>query len=357
MKICKVKFLLICLIAAALCCTWFAGAAFAEDPLPEPTGIQAKNFVYSAEFAPSNDQLTVYFGASATNGWQVTADKEQGTTVLSRVTVSAEKPSEPTVTALKTASASPNNKLTLVVNEGVAKVFADESNVACLVCALTDYDGGIVGCESAVNTQLARTDNSTGDFCCGYTVQKVINVTDGHTKLGATDYSVQKGVLTVSREYLQTLESGTSYVFRAVTDFTDFDFVVMADFASVSVAPSSEKFYRGNDVVLELSGDATVSKVVVDGEEVATDGYTQQDGRVVISASALSAVADGKHGVTLFTDHGRPKTEFNLVDAVETLTEMEEQATHIFFWVDISVFGALILVYVVFVIVKKCKKS
>ena len=348
MKILKIKSLVVCLVVAALCCT-FTCVCFAEEATH---GEQAKNFVCSAEFAPSENSLTLYFGASdAADNWRVTADKTASAVTLSRVTAQGE-------TALKTASVSVQSKLILVVNEGVAKVFADDSNVAVLVCKLTDYTGGEAGyVGSAVNVQFARTDSSEGDFCCAYAVQKVINVTDGHAKLGDGDYSVQKGVLTLSPAYLQTLEAGVDYTFRAVTDFTDFDFMVTADFASVTVSPSLEKFYRGNDVVLEMGGSATVSKVTVDGAEVPSDGFTQQDGRVVISASALEGVASGKHSVKLFTDRGRPTAEFNLADAVQTITEMEEKATHVFFWIDISIFGALVVGYVVFVVIKKLKKN
>ena len=105
--------------------------------------------------------------------------------------------------------------------------------------------------------------------------------------------------------------------------------------------------------MVEFTAGAEVRKVTVDGNEVA---FEVKDGNVVISAENAAAAGFGKHTVRLYTDRGRSSAEFVLAEPVETLTEMPVKATHIFFWVDIAIFGSLILLYVAFVVLKKAKK-
>lgn len=316
------------------------------------------NFVYSAEFLPSDNAQAagLVFGVNDTqyNYWVATADTAENKVKIWQAGIgelrSVDYPFEQGQLF----------KLTLAVNQGVAKVFVNDDSVAALTLKLQNYNGGALGLNvfhgefKITNVRLVQNDSYEGHlYLGGYSVQKVINITDGHVKLGDNDYSVRNGVLSLSDDYLKTLEAGVSYTFRAVTDFTDFDFDVTADFTSVTVRPTAERFYSGNDVVLELNAGTQVHKVTVDGNDVA---FEQRNGNVVISAQDAVAIGFGKHSVQLFTDCGRPIAEFVLAEPVETLTEMEEKATHVFFWVDIAIFGSLILGYVAFVAIKKTKK-
>ena len=310
----------------------------------------ANNFIYSAEFSDLTESSNagLVFGVSddLMSYWVIAANVADGKVELLKKD-----------TALKSAqysfAAGKTFALTLVVNEGIAKVFVNGSDVAAITCKLDGYSGGKVGVKgdcAVAYEQFASTDTLNGDiFCNGYEVLKVVNVTDGH-KLNSEEYSMSKGVLTVSREYLKTLEADTEYTFRVVTSFTDLNFTLTTDFTSATATSVMSKYYRGSDVTFELSGGAVVNKLLIDGENV---DFTQNGNRIVVSAQVVNALPSGKHNVKLYTNIGRPETTFTLSEPVETLTEIEPEATHTFFWIDIVIFGALILAYVAFTVIKK----
>ena len=356
MKACKKTSILFASLAVltlvALCVGVLPTVAFADTTNSDfilRKG-NANNFVYSAEFTPKQDQTTVglVFGANddSSSYWLALVSFKDGKVELLKKD-----------TVLKSArySADPGEQfaLTVVVNEGIAKLFMNGSDVAAITCKLDGYSGGKVGVKAdcAVNSeQFASTDTLDGDiFCNGYNVLKVVNVNDGY-RLNSSEYSVSKGVLTVSREYLKTLEADTEYTFRVVTSFTDLDFTITTDFTPAAAVSVMSKYYRGSDVVFELSGGAVVDKLLIDGENVA---FTQNGNRIVVSAQVVNALSSGKHNVKIYTNIGRPQTSFTLSEPVETLTELEQEATHTFFWIDIAIFGALILAYVAFAVIKK----
>lgn len=356
MKACKKTSIMFVSLAVltlvALCLAIVPTAAFAEATNSDfilRKG-SANNFVYSAEFSDLTEATNagMVFGMSddLSSYWVVAANVADGKVGLLKKD-----------TALKSAQysfeAGKTFALTLVVNEGIAKVFVGGSDVAVITCKLDGYSGGKVGVKAdcAVNSeQFASTDTLDGDiFCNGYNVLKVVNVNDGH-RLDSSEYSVSKSVLTVSREYLKTLETNTEYTFRVVTSFTDLNFTITTDFTSAVAVSAMSKYYRGSDVTFELSGGAVVNKLLIDGENVE---FTQNGNRIVVSAQVLNALPNGKHNVKLYTNIGRPETSFTLSEPVETLTEIEPEATHTFFWIDIAIFGALILAYVAFTVIKK----
>ena len=316
----------------------------------------ANNFVYSVEFAdlPEANNAKLVFGVSDDfkSYWAIAANVEEGKLVLLQKD-----------TVLKSAQYTfgegKSFALTVVVNEGIVKVFANGSDVAVITCKLDGYEGGKVGVAQADSTvrseQFASTDTPDGDiFCNGYDVLKVINVTDGHYKLSSSQYSLNGGVLTVAPEYLKTLEADTEYTFRVVTSFTDFNFKLTTDFTPTTATSVLNKYYRGSDVTIELNGSAVVEKLVIDGKEIE---FTQTGNRVVISAEAVNSLTSGQHNAKLYTNLGRPEVTFTVAERVQTLTEIEPEATHTFFWIDIAIFGSLILAYVAFTVVKKTKKK
>lgn len=272
------------------------------------------------------------------------------------------------VKELKTAAfpvaAGEKFELTLIVNEGVAKIYPEGGNVAVLICKLDGYTGGAVRAVSAggvkiKNESFIRTDTPDGHiFVGGYTVKKVVNLTDGNYKLNADEYTAEKGVVTVSESYLKSLEAGKEYRFRVVTSFTDFDFNVSTDFfADVTVTPSVDKYYKDGDITLELGGSVTVEKLLIDGKELSKDDYTQDGGKIIISARAAGELATGKHTVKLYTNKGRPEVAINVSEKVETVTEPEEKSNHVFLWVDLAIFGSAILGYAAYSVIKKVRKK
>ena len=361
MKVCKktkVLFTTLAILTLAILCLGFVPTvAFAADSGNEFTLRKgnANNFVYSAEFTDvsvaTNAELVFGVSDDLVSYWAVAANVADGKLEL--------RSNDTVLKSAQYAFAAEQLKLTVVVNEGIVKVFVDGSNVAAITCKVDGYEGGKVGVRKAdssvVNEQFASTDTPDGDiFCNGYSVLKVINVTDGHYKLLSSQYSMKGGVLTVSPEYLKTLEADTEYTFRVVTSFTDFDFKLTTDFTPTTAISVRDKYYRGSEVTLELSGSVVVHKLLIDGKEVE---FTQTGNRVVISSETIDNLSSGQHKAKLYTDIGRPEANFTVSERLETLTEIEPEATHTFFWIDIAIFGALILAYVAFTVVKKAKKK
>lgn len=368
MKLSKVKSIFLAfstvLILAALCLGLFwvnGGKAFAEgaesgDGL-SLSQYEGENFVYSAEFNVVNaeaKEAALVFGAADNAYCLASADVKDGKIVLLNSKDGVLK------TAGYEFEAGKKFKITLVVNDETVKIFIDKANVAVLCCKMDGYSGGRLGLKydegfSVKGVSFIDTDLPEGDiYCNGYDVLKVVNVTDGNRKLDSSQYLVEDGILTVSRDYLKTLENNTEYIFRAVTSFTDFDFKITTDFTAVTVTSAVDKYYRDNDVTLELSGSVKVHKILIDGNEC---GFTQTEDRVVISAEETASLSMGSHKIKLYTDKGRPETTITVSEIVETVNEPAVKATRIFLWVDLAIFLSAILGYTAFSIISKRKKK
>ena len=360
-KIKSVYLAFLAVIAAAFIFGLFAvnSVAYAEDAESSLKGYDYGNFIYSAEFAPDDVAIRAgfVFGADENSHFAVAAETADSSVVLYK----QEKDKEDVVlkrVGVGEALQGEHLKITLVVNEGVAKAFIGNSGAAALICKLDGYSGGKVKVVAdgyvASNLSLIETDTPDGHiYVGGYEVLKVVNLTDGNYKLDSKEYSLKSGVVTVSEGYLKTLEANTEYIFRVVTSLTDFNFKVITDFTSVTATPSIEKYYRHNDVTIELSSaSVTVNKLLIDGKECA---FTQTADRVVISSEQISGLATGKHVVKLYTDKGRPETTITVSELVETVTEPVVKATHMWLWIDLSIFAAAIIGYITFTIVKKKK--
>ena len=365
MKLGKIKGIYLAfltVILAALVFGLFAvnsGYAHAEENASggDIGGSYYGNFIYSARFTPNGEATRAgfVFGADDNSHWVAVAETAEGCVALYR--------KEEKETALKTIgydfAAGEKLKITLVVNEGVAKIFIGSDGVAALTCKLDGYEGGRIatvgnGFEVS-NIALIETDSPDGNiYVGGYEVLKVVNITDGNYKLKGNEYTLSGGVLTVKESYLKTLEANTEYAFRVVTSFTDFNFKVNTDFTAVTATPSVEKYYRNNDVTIELSAAVTVNKLLLDGKECK---FTQTGDRVIISSEQISGLATGKHTVKLYTDKGRPETTINVSEMVETVTEPVVKSSHMWLWIDISIFAAAIIGYVTFSVLTKRKKK
>lgn len=317
-----------------------------------------KNYVYSAEFTPTdaNSQAAaLIFNVSdnLTSYYVATADLFNETVKLWRAPGDVLKETQYSFEAGKTV------KITVTMNEGVAKIFINDDKVAALTYKIENYSGGKLGLNvfngkfHINNVKFVDTDADNGIFVGGYSVDKVINLTDGNYMLKEGEYAVNGGTVTLSDAYLNTLEANCNYVFRVVTGFTEFDFTVANDFTAVTATPSAEKFYRGEEMAIELGG-ATVSKLLVDGKECA---FSLQGGKVIIAPEVSGTLSTGKHVVKLYTDKGRPEVSITVSEPVETVTEPIVQATHVFLWIDLAIFGTAIVGYIVYSVISKRRKK
>lgn len=326
-----------------------------------------KNYIYSAEFTPTPEHgsqsqaAALIFNVSdnLTSYYVATADLSGGIVKLWRA------PGEVLKESAYPFEIGKPVKITVVMNEGTAKIFINDDATAVLTYKIEDYSGGKIGLNvfkgwfKINNVRFTKTDVSGGDiYIGGYTVEKVVNLTDGNYELAAGDYTSEGGFITVKESYLKTLEAGKEYRFRAVTPFTDFDFTVVTDFVAASVSPAIDNYYAGSEITLELGGGATAAKLFIDGKELVKDvDFTQNGGKIVISAGAAGALSIGKHTVKLYTDKGRPETSITVSEKVETVTEPEVTSAHVFLWVDLAIFGAAIIGYLTFSIIGKRKKK
>ena len=62
------------------------------------------------------------------------------------------------------------------------------------------------------------------------------------------------------------------------------------------------------------------------------------------------------HKLTVYTENGRPEVSFVVSETFDVEVE-ENKANHIFFYVDIAIFAAIILGYTTFTITKKSKRK
>ena len=235
------------------------------------------DFVYSVTLKRGDASAEVFrfaFGIDETleRYWSVTFDAKEGKITLG----------DANENALKTASFIFNKgatkRLRIVVNDGIAKVYAKEENAATLTLGLDGYEGGYVGEDLSDShfeyhdPSLMSLDSLSGDiYVGGYDVLKVVNLTDGNRVLATDEFTLNQGLITIDPAYLDTLENDALYKFRVVTSFTDFDFYVQTDGELTSclgkdwmklfigVHPKDQPAWEGFDFCvqrLHIDGDA-----------------------------------------------------------------------------------------------------
>ena len=317
------------------------------------------DFIYSVTLKQQDtaaEKVNIVFGADSEleNYWLLTIDFVNDQIVLGNQDMKE----------IKTVSFSfaynTDYKINIVVNDNIAKVYVDKSDIASLVMGLGVYSGGRIGEDleashftySKVST--SNLDTLEGDiFCSGYDVLKVVNLTDNNYCLKETEYSFDGLVVSVEEDYLKTLENSVTYKFRAVTTLTDFDFYVTTGDVGAQVTSAVNKYYRGDDLRFELSENTAVFKSFIDNQEFA---FTQNNELVTIASSELTTLGSGEHTVKLFTQNGRPEAKFSLYEVVEVIPEVPAPVNHAFFFIDIAIFAVLILGYVAFSQIKKHSK-
>ena len=249
-------------------------------------------------------------------------------------------------------------KLDIVVNDGLLKLFIDNSGIASLVYNIQERELGEVSDNLDIsllnysNRDITSLNTLLGDFfCSGYTVYKIINLTDDNYKLNATtDYTVNEGVIDIAGEYLNTLENDTEYKFRAVTELTDLDFYIKTKEIGAQAYSLVEKYYRGDDAKFELSEETTVNRVLIDQAEFP---FEQDSKLVTVKNQDLQTIKSGSHTIKFYTNDGRPETSFSIYPATETIPELPVPVSHTFLFIDVAIFAVLIVGYVVYSLIKK----
>ena len=213
---------------------------------------------------------------------------------------------------------------------------------------------------ASYNTVKAEEDfilfSGEGDLSLGEykDVVKIVNITDKSYRLSEEEYIFDEGLLVIVDDYLCSLKCDEIYLFRVVTSDEFIDINIKTNFTGSTLNKDKSDYTTKDDVIITLEGANEIKEVYLDGV-VFTD-YTVSSNEICISQETLLSLTNGMHEIIVYTEVGRPSISINIVEAFDYVEEVEE-ANHIFFYVDISIFAAFILGYVVFSIVKKRKEG
>lgn len=318
------------------------------------------DFTYSANFTPqANAQaggLAFGYVGNASGFWFATADVKENAVKL--VQFRGEKEAADTLATAGYNLSGGVYKLTLTVKGNGVSVFVNGNGV--IAYGLENYAGGRVGLnvynsDMVINGVFFDSDTDGDGIVVGKDeIVKIVNVTDGSYRLKDGEYTVSDGKLVISESYLKTLEADTEYVFRVVTATTDYDVTVKTEFTSATVKPVQDGFTRGESVSFTLSGGVEVYKLEING--LAYD-FTVDGDVITVAAEALGNLTGGTHEVKVYTANGRPTASFSFSGLPDFQEEEAVAVSHVFFWVDIAIFAALIVGYASFTLVKKFKKK
>jgi len=321
---------------------------------------EGESFTYSANFTPQENAqaggLAFGYTGNASGYFFATADIKENKVKLVRFR--GEKEAADTLQTADCTLPSGAYKLTVKVDNGTASVSVNGNKV--IEYKLENYAGGRVGlnvfnANMVVNDVYFSADTDDNGVVVGNDeIVKIVNVTDGSYRLKDGDYTVSDGRLTVSESYLSTLEENTEYTFRVVTADSDFDFVIKTDFTAATLIPSKQDFSRGDSISFTVSGSSEVYKLEINGTE---REFTLEGNVITVAAEALKDLTGGTYVAKAYTANGRPTASFGFAGLPDFQEAEVEAVNRVFFWVDIAIFGALIIGYVAFSIVKRCKRG
>lgn len=183
---------------------------------------------------------------------------------------------------------------------------------------------------------------------------KVVNVSDGSYRLQSGEYILAEGYLTFSAQYLETLEAGREYTFRIVTNQGDFEITLRCDFTSVTLITDGDSYQRGDEIALTLSDVVEVYKLELDGKQC---DFSLSGNIIYLSSDVTAELVSGEHTLTAYTSQGRPTVQITMEGLPDSIWTEIEEISYVFFFIDMSIFGALILAYVAFIIIKKVRKN
>lgn len=256
--------------------------------------------------------------------------------------------------------------LSVLVNGGSATVRIDGKTA--LVCPLTDYSGGRLGINvynsetrfDAVTLRRIETAVYGGNDVVidvpDVTVHKVVNLTDNSAPLTDGQYTFSDGVLSISSSYLSTLADDCVYTLRLVGEEGELDITLVTDFDGIRLEPTESDYAPGDSVTLSMSGEGGVIALYVNGTVIDSSDYSVEDGLILLSADFCKTLSEGSHTVVAYTSCGRPETQFVIAKSYGSGLE-ETDANHIFFYVDIAIFGVFIIVYVTYGVISRRKRN
>lgn len=256
--------------------------------------------------------------------------------------------------------------LSVVVNGGSATVRIDGKTA--LVCPLADYSGGKLGinvynAEARFNdVTLRRIETSVyggSDVSIAVpdiTVYKVVNLTDGSVPLDEGDYSFSDGVLTINSSYLSTLAADGVYTLRLIGEEGELDVTLVTDFAGMQLSATESEYAPGESVTLSLDGEGGLVALYVNGTAVDGSDYSVEDGVIVLGEEFCKNLSEGKYTVVAYTSCGRPQAEFVIARPYSGGAD-ETEANHIFFYVDIVIFGVFIVGYATYSIIVRRRQN
>lgn len=322
----------------------------------------AEEFAYSAEVSVSGQACGLMFGVSDNffDYTVATADFAQNLVKVWRAGIGD------LASVSYDFGGATSCELSVVVNGGSATVRINGRTA--LVCPLTDYSGGMLGINvyngeaRFNNVSLERIDAavySGGDISVsvpGITVQKVVNLTDNSTPVAQEQYSFADGVLTINSSYLSTLADSSVYTLRVIGEEGELDITVQTDFSGMRLEPAQSEYAPGASVTLKIGGDGDVILLYVNGVAVDSSDYSVEDGVITLNEEYCKTLSEGQHTVVAYTTCGRPQTEFLIAEPYDN-SAGEEEADHLFFYIDIAIFAVFIAGYIAYNIVSRRKKA
>ena len=226
-----------------------------------------------------------------------------------------------------------------------------------MVCSLEDYQGGKLGLNvynsssSFNNIKLKEIDTLTfdgnDDLVIGEfkDLVKIVNISDNSYRLSENDYSYDDNILSLSNSYLRTLDVKGEYTFRVVTVNGFYDIKVKTSFIGASVTSEKTEYENSDSIIVNITDAAIVKAVYIDNMKI--DSYEVKDNVLTIGNEVVSNLTLGNHTLTIYTDNGRPSYSFKINETFDYVVE-EEKSNHLFFYIDIAIFGGFILGYCVF---------
>lgn len=321
----------------------------------------ATDFRYSAEIKPENSDSQaagLVFGVSDNLMGYYVANID-----LKENVVKLWKAGEGDI---KTASyqfdATDTIKLTVSVNSGTVKIYVNDGVAAVITQYIDGFTGGKVGINSFNasmifnNIKLVKQSGEINGFNLGEEVLKsIVNIDDDY-KLTADDFEIDNGIITLAESYIKTLSANGEHTFRVTTNLTDYNLNLKTDFVGVSVMPLKDDYIYNDILNLALSADTQVLKVLIDGESCP---FTLDGRNILLGNDVVRTLALGEHDITVYTTNGRPTGVIKISDDgtqnIVSSVEETEKANHLFLYIDLAIFGALIAAYVAFTVYKKFK--
>lgn len=132
----------------------------------------------------------------------------------------------------------------------------------------------------------------------------------GGTSLGSSNYSFSSGTLTIKKEYLSTLATGSVEVTVVTDDGNATLTITVADTTPASISPTTAEFDKNSSSAGYVDVTTTVSHGTVtgvsNGEDALTEStdYTFSEGTLTIKKEYLDDLSTGEVALTVTTDNG-----------------------------------------------------